>query len=51
MDRLEPDRRDLGGVGEHADLGVGQLVEAEPHRLAVVGDRPDLLALAPWPTS
>ena len=39
VDRLEADRRDLGGVVEHADLGVGQLVEAELHGVAVIGDR------------
>ena len=44
---LNPMADDLGSVGQHADLGVGQLVEAELDRVAVVGDRPDQLALAP----
>ena len=46
VDRLEADRRDVGGVLEHADLGVGQLVEADLHGVAVVGDRLDQLDLA-----
>ena len=50
VDRLEADRRDLGGVLEHAELGVGQLVEAELHGVAVVGDRLDQLDARPWPS-
>ena len=50
VDRLEADRRDLGGVGEHADLGVGQLVEADLHGVAVVGDRLDQLDARPGAT-
>ena len=43
---LEADRRDLARVRQHADLGIGQLVEAELDGVAVVGDRPLQLALA-----
>ena len=44
--RLEADRRDFGRVAQHADLGIGQLVEAKLDRFAVIGDRADQLALA-----
>ena len=47
MDRLEPDGRDVTWVGQHADLGIGELVEAELDRVAMVGDRPIHLPLAP----
>ena len=47
MDRLEPDGRHVTWVGQHADLGIGELVEAELDRVAMVGDRPIHLPLAP----
>ena len=46
VDRLEADRRDFGRVAQHADLGVGQLVEAKLDRFTVIGDRTDQLAIA-----
>ena len=46
VDRLEPDRGDVGGVLEDAELGVGELVEADLDGVAVVGDRLDQLDLA-----
>ena len=50
MNRLEADRRDLARVMQHADLRIGQLVEAELHRLAVVGDRSRPARARLWPT-
>ena len=47
MDRLEPDGRHVTWVGQHADVGIGELVEAKLDRVAMVGDRPIHLPLAP----
>ena len=50
MDRLEADGRDFARVVQHADLRIGQLVEAELHGLAVVGDRRGRARARLWPS-
>src|SRR5262249_11880546 len=47
VDRLEADRGDFAGLGQHADLGIGQLVEAQLYGRPVIGDRADQLAPTP----
>ena len=42
MDRLHYDGRHVTWVGEHADVGIGELVDGELDRIAMVGDQPSV---------